>query len=104
MVKLHRNIIILACIGLTTLIIGCAATPKSESTGQYVDDSAITTKVKAELFDDLSLKTFAIGVKTYKGVVQLNGFVDTKQEAERAGEIARGVPGVISVRNDLAVK
>jgi|WetSurSiteA1Bulk_404760.scaffolds.fasta_scaffold492062_1 osmotically-inducible protein OsmY len=104
MTKLHRMTKILVCIGLTTALIGCAATSKTESTGQYIDDSTITTKVKAALFDELSLKTFEIGVKTYKGQVQLNGFVGSEKDVERAGEVTRKVPGVISVKNDLIVK
>jgi osmotically-inducible protein OsmY len=83
---------------------GCAATTKHESTGQYVDDSAITTKVKAAIFDESSLKTLQINVKTYQGVVQLSGFVDSQQSVTRAGEVARQVKDVVSVENSLLVK
>ncbi len=76
----------------------------AESAGQYVDDSVITTKVKALLAKDETLKAFEINVKTYKGIVQLRGFVDSKTTAEKAGKIAGSVEGVKSVKNDLIVK
>ena len=94
----------LVCIGLITAFLGCAATQKHESTGQYVDDSVITTKVKAEIFDEPTLKSLQINVKTYQGVVQLSGFVDSDQSVKKAGEIADRVEGVKSVKNDLIVK
>ena len=94
----------LVCIGLITAFLGCAATQKNESTGQYVDDSVITTKVKAEIFDEPTLKSLQINVKTYQGVVQLSGFVDSDQSVKKAGEIADRVEGVKSVKNDLIVK
>jgi len=104
MKKLHRIVKLLICIGLITVFTGCAATQKKESTGQYVDDSVITTKVKGAIFDDAALKVFQINVKTYKGVVQLSGFVDSQQSIKRAGEVAGSVSGVVSVENDLNVK
>jgi len=104
MVKRHRTVRFMICILLVTAILGCASTPTSESSGQYVDDSAITTKVKAAIFDDPSLKVLQINVETFKGEVQLSGFVDSPQNIRRAGEVARGVRGVRSVKNDLIVK
>ncbi|MDR3579594.1 MAG: BON domain-containing protein [Oryzomonas sp.] len=104
MAKLHRIMKSLACFVLITVFLGCAATSKRESTGQYVDDSAITTKVKAAIFDESTLKTLQINVKTYKGVVQLSGFVDSAHSVIKAGEVAGGVNGVVSVKNDLVVK
>jgi len=83
---------------------GCASTQKQESAGQYVDDSVITTKVKAAIFDESTLKTLQINVKTYKGVVQLSGFVDSPQSVSKAGEVAGRVDGVKEVKNDLVVK
>lgn len=83
---------------------GCAATSKSESTGQYVDDSSITAKVKGDIFKEPSLKVSQISVETYKGVVQLSGFVDSADSVRKAGDIAASVPGVVSVKNDLIVK
>jgi osmotically-inducible protein OsmY len=104
MEKLHRILKLLVCIGLMTTFLGCAATQKRESTGQYVDDSVITTKVKAAIFNEATLKTLQINVKTYKGVVQLSGFVDTAQSVKKAGEVARSVEDVKEVKNDLGVK
>ena len=86
------------------LVSGCAAKGKSESTGRYVDDSAITAKVKTAIFKDPSLKTTEIKVDTYKGVVQLSGVVDSQEAVRRAGDLAAGIPGVVSVKNDLIVK
>ena len=76
----------------------------TESTGEYVDDTVITSKVKAALLGDSGLKSFDIGVETYKDVVQLSGFVNSNQVKARAAEIAAGVSGVKSVRNNLVVK
>ena len=104
MEKLHRILKLLVCIGLITTFLGCAATQKSESTGQYVDDSTITTKVKSAILGEPGLKTLQITVNTYKGVVQLSGFVDSAQNAKKAGELARSVAGVTEVKNDLVVK
>jgi len=104
MAKLHRIIQLAVCVGLLTVFMGCAATQKHESTGQYVDDSVITTRVKTAIFKDESLKTLQINVKTYKGVVQLSGFVDSAESVSKAGAIAQGVGNVVSVKNDLLVK
>ena len=104
MVKLQRILQILICMGLLTAFMGCAATQKHESTGQYVDNSVITTKVKAAIFNEESLKTLQINVKTFKGVVQLSGFVDSAQSITKAGEVAGRVDGVEAVDNKLVVK
>ena len=104
MLELTRIMKSLACFVLITVFLGCAATPKRESTGQYIDDSAITTKVKTAIFDETTLKTLQINVKTYKGVVQLSGFVDSAHSIRKAGEVAGSVNGVVSVENDLVVK
>ena len=85
-------------------VVACASTSKQESTGEYVDDSVITTKVKSLLAADDFLKSFQIGVETYKGTVQLSGFVNSQQAVNKAIQIARSVKGVTSVRNDLIVK
>ncbi len=102
--KRHRVLGFLVCIALVVAFLGCASTPTRESSGQYLDDSAITTKVKAAIFDDPLLKVLQINVETFKGEVQLSGFVDSAQNVRRAGEVARGVQGVRSVKNDLIVK
>ena len=104
MVKRHRILSFLVCITLVTAFLGCASTPTRESSGEYIDDSAITTRVKAAIFDDPSLKVLQINVETFKGEVQLSGFVDSAQNVRRAGEVARSVRGVKSVKNDLIVK
>jgi osmotically-inducible protein OsmY len=104
MVKRNRILSFLVCITLVTAFLGCASTPTRESSGQYVDDSVITTKVKAAIVDDPSLKVFQINVKTFKGEVQLSGFVDSAQSVKKAGEVARSVTNVKSVKNDLIVK
>jgi osmotically-inducible protein OsmY len=95
------------CFVLVVLITGfaaCASSSKQEGAGEYVDDSVITTKVKSQLAADDFLKSFEISVETYKGIVQLSGFVGSQQAVDKAGEIARGVQGVKSVENDLNVK
>ena len=101
-----RNVIIgyLALLVLVAAFVGCASTRTHESTGQYVDDSTITTKVKALLAEDNFLKSFQIGVETYKGVVQLSGFVNSQQAVDKASEITRSVKGVTDVKNNLIVK
>lgn len=104
MKKMLRFTKLLVCLGLITAFLGCNATQKKESTGQYIDDSAITTKIKTGIFDDLKLKSLQIEVQTFKGVVQLSGFVDSSQNAKIAGEIAGLVAGVKEVKNDLVVK
>jgi osmotically-inducible protein OsmY len=82
----------------------CASTRTRESTGEYVDDSVITTKVKSLLANDDFFKSFQISVETYKGTVQLSGFVDSQQAVNKAAEIVRSVQGVKSVKNNLIVK
>jgi osmotically-inducible protein OsmY len=89
---------------LIASFVACAGTSKKESTGEYVDDTVITTKVKSLLADDNFLKSFQIGVTTFKGTVQLSGFVGSQAAVNKAGEITRSVKGVVSVKNDLLVK
>jgi len=89
---------------LLVSFLGCASTAKQEGTGEYFDDSVITTKVKAEIFQDASLKSSEINVETFKGVVQLSGFVNSQADINKAVEIARSVKGVASVKNDMRVK
>lgn len=89
---------------LAASLAGCAGGTKHESTGEYLDDSVLTTKVKTSILGDSKLKLLQINVETYKGVVQLSGFVDSKNAAERAVELTRTVSGVKSVNNSLIVK
>jgi hyperosmotically inducible protein len=101
-----RNMLI-GCFMILMLIatlVACASTSKQEGAGEYVDDSVITAKVKSLLASDDFLKSFEISVETYKGTVQLSGFVDSQKAIDKAGEIARGVKGVTSVKNNLNVK
>ena len=104
MLKLHRIMKFLACFVLITSFMGCASTRTHEGTGEYVDDSVITSKVKAAIFTDPALKVFQINVETFKGEVQLSGFVNSAQSVTRAGEVARSIKGVVSVKNNLIVK
>ena len=101
-----RNIVIhsLVLLMLIVTFVACESKSKQESAGDYVDDSIITAKVKSLLAADDLLKSFQIGVETYKGTVQLSGFVASQQAVDKAGEIARSVKGVKSVKNDLIVK
>ncbi|MBU5614688.1 BON domain-containing protein [Geomonas azotofigens] len=104
MLKLQRILRLLVCAVLVTTSFGCASTRTHESPGEYVDNTVITTKVKAAILNESSLKTMQISVKTYKDEVQLSGFVDSAESVAKAGEIARRVPGVGSVKNNLLVK
>ena len=83
---------------------GCASSAKHESTGQYVDDTAITAKVKTAIFEQPTLKSAEINVETFKGVVQLSGFVSSQANIDRAVVVARNVKGVASVTNKMSVK
>jgi len=98
---------VVACFTLIMLIatfVACASTSKQEGTGEYLDDSVITARVKSMLAADDFLKSFQIGVETYKSIVQLSGFVNSQKTIDKAAEITRGVKGVESVKNDLVVK
>lgn len=90
----------IALVGIT----GCASSMKHEGTGEYVDDSVITTKVKAGILHEPGLKSAEINVETFKGIVQLSGFVASPASIAKADEVARSVNGVQSVKNDLHVK
>lgn len=102
MTKRVATAIFTATVAFT--IVGCSSTGTRESTGEYVDDSVITGKVKAAIFNEPTLKATEINVETYKGDVQLSGFVAQPQDAQKAAEVARGVKGVSSVKNDIRVK
>jgi osmotically-inducible protein OsmY len=89
---------------LLVSLLGCTSTAKKEGTGEYVDDSVITTKVKTEILKENSLKSTEINVETFKGVVQLSGFVNSQADINKAVEVARSVKGVTSVKNDMRLK
>ncbi|MCD6664673.1 MAG: BON domain-containing protein [Hydrogenophaga sp.] len=96
-------VVLLAAAALTS-VVACASTATQESTGQYMDDTAITAKVKTAIFNDASLKSAEINVETFKGVVQLSGFVNSEADINRAVSVARGIAGVKSVKNDMRLK
>jgi len=100
-----RNAILgfIAVLLLATLL-GCAGTATKESTGEYVDDTVITTNVKAAIFNEPTLKSAEINVETFKGVVQLSGFVSSNANIDREVQVARGVKGVTSVNNSMRLK
>lgn len=107
LLKSSKPLSLLALIGTLALggmTVGCAGTRTSDSTGQYVDDSVITTRVKKALLDDKEVKSFEVGVETVKGVVQLSGFVNTSEQRNAAGRDAAEVPNVKDVRNNLIIK
>lgn len=83
---------------------GCASTSKHEGTGEYIDDSVITTKVKAAVLNEPSLKSAEINVETFKGRVQLSGFVNSQADIDHAMTVTRAVKGVSSVSNDMRLK
>jgi osmotically-inducible protein OsmY len=94
---------ILAALAMATTL-GCASTSKSEGTGEYVDDTVITAKVKTAILHEPGLKSMEINVETFKGVVQLSGFVAQASDQQVAVNTARNVAGVKSVKNDMRVK
>ncbi len=85
-------------------VVACAPTPTKEGTGEYVDDTVITTKVKAAILNEPGLKSAEINVETFKGTVQLSGFVKTQDEKLRAADLARQIKGVQSVKNDIRLR
>ena len=104
MTNIARRLATLVGILFVALAVGCASTAKKEGTGEYVDDTVVTTKVKAAIFNEPTLKSAEINVETFKGVVQLSGFVSSKDAENTAVAVARKVPGVTSVKNDMRVK
>jgi osmotically-inducible protein OsmY len=102
--KVNTLLKAILCLVLIAAIAGCAGGPKKKSTGEYFDDAAITTRVKTAFIGDPTLKAMQIDVDTYKGIVQLNGFVDRAENIQKAAELARSVKGVRDVKNNLQVK
>lgn len=93
-----------AALGGGALLTGCSSTPTHESTGEVIDDSWITTKVKAAFVEDPTVSALGIKVDTFKGVVQLSGFANNSTEIQRAADIARSIKGVKEVKNDVRLK
>ena len=85
-------------------VVGCASTSQQEGTGEYVDDAVITAKVKAAIFNEPTLKSIEINVETFKGVVQLSGFINSQADIDKAVSLARSVKGVTGVKNDMRLK
>ena len=92
-----------AIVGVLAVASACSATRTQQSAGEVIDDSVLTSKVKVALIDDPTTKAGQINVETYRGVVQLGGFVDNAQQKAQATKVARSVTGVKEVRNDLLV-
>ena len=104
MKKSYSVIRFLVVLVMLAAFMACASTPQQSSTGEVIDDSVITSKIKTQLAADDFLKSFQISVETRKGIVELSGFVDSQKAVDKAGQIARGVDGVKSVKNALIVK
>jgi osmotically-inducible protein OsmY len=104
MTRLTRKWATLVGVLLMATALGCASTSKSEGTGEYVDDTVITGKVKAAIFNEPTLKSAEINVETFKGVVQMSGFVNSQADINKAVSLARSVEGVVSVKNDMRLK
>lgn len=102
--KQIRQVSAFALAALLATLLGCAGGPQKESTAEYVDDTVITTKVKAAILNEPALKVAEINVETFKGRVQLSGFVKTRADMSKAVEVARSVGGVTSVANDMRIK
>jgi osmotically-inducible protein OsmY len=104
MMQFKRFPIFFLMLLLAFFVAGCASTQKSEGFGEYIDDTVITTKVKAAIFNEPSLKATEVNVETFKGRVQLSGFVSSQADINKAVELARGVEGVTAVKNDMRLK
>ena len=104
MTNLTRKLATLAGVLLMATALGCASTAKHEGTGEYVDDTVITGKVKTAIFNEPTLKSAEINVETFKGVVQLSGFVSSAANEAKALQVASNVGGVKSVKNDMRLK
>ena len=104
---MKKRTIVVYCLAFLMLIATFAVAapkPTKESAGELIDDSVITTKVKALLAKDAFLKSFQISVETYQGAVQLSGFVNSQKAVDKAGSITKSVKGIKSIKNDLIVK
>lgn len=104
MTQLNNRFSTFFLIALMAFFLGCASTSKQEGTGEYFDDTVITTKVITAILNEPTLKSAEINVETFKGVVQLSGFVSSQANINKAIEVARSVKGVVSVKNAMRVK
>lgn len=101
---LNQKLAAIICASLALILAGCVGTRQRQSTGEYIDSRALNVKVKTALLNDSEVKGMAIDVDVWRAVVQLNGFVDTEEQRQRAEDVAWGVGGVRSVQNNLVVK
>jgi osmotically-inducible protein OsmY len=104
MTNITRRLTTLVAILFMAMALGCASTAKQEGTGEYIDDTVVTAKVKAAIFNEPTLKSAEINVETFKGVVQLSGFVNSREDINKAVTVARQIPGVTSIKNDMRLK
>ena len=95
---------IIAAVLFAALLAACAGTAKQESTGEFIDDTVITTRIKAAFANDPVVSALAVSVESFKGTVQLSGFVKTAVERDRAVKVANGVPGVAKVFNSIQIR
>lgn len=102
--KLLNRITTVVFAVLLASLVGCASTSSKEGTGEYIDDTVVTVKVKAAILQEPTLKSAEINVETFKGVVQLSGFVANREAVNKAIEVTRAVKGVSSVKNDMLLK
>jgi osmotically-inducible protein OsmY len=91
-------------VASVALLAACAGSPRTESTGEYVEDSVLTGRVKAAILAEPSLRSMEINVETFKGRVQLSGFVNSQADIDRTVAMVRGMSGVSSVKNDMRLK
>jgi osmotically-inducible protein OsmY len=101
-----KTVLVAAMVAIGSLsgLTACQSTATHQAAGEYMDDATITTKVKAKLAEDPNVKAYQVSVETYRGVVQLSGFVDSETNVRRAGQLAQSVTGVRSVKNDIRIK
>lgn len=102
--QLLRITVLSVALGVSIAAAGCSATPTRASAGEVIDDTWITTKVKAAFVEDKTVSALNIQVETFRGTVQLSGFANSAAEIQRAGEIARSIRGVKDVKNDIRLK
>ena len=102
--KFYNKFAVVFLAILWASLLGCASTATQEGTGEYLDSTVITTKVKAAIFNEPTLKSLEINVETFKGVVQLSGFVNSQADIDKAVEIVQQIKGVKSVKNDMKLK
>lgn len=104
MLRNYKAALLLAAVMGTSMLAACSSTPQQQSTGQAIDDGVVTAKVKAKLIEDPVTKAHQINVDTFKGTVQLSGFVESDQARTRALQLARDTDGVKQVKDSLQIR